>query len=310
MSVTTGIKIWVLVSFSPRSLVSSEYVGNKPIHAIICAEVAALDCYLLDFGLEVEFIWLRYLGITWAISILLYTLEVPMPAKLHASITESTRGMMALRVYLLLVGVTRMHIWASISLLTGFVVAQGTSIIATVLYVAATAGYISDVDVLGYEYCNDLFALNPHMGQLTLNILLPMSYATMLAYEIMLGLAVLYYGLKRLRTGSYQWRQPRRTLGIMATIMLRDNFLYFIANAFLSAIMIISQAPTLQKSLVCNNISVAIQYLLFTMIGPRAILNLRKQHAAGIGERYDIEMTSLRFVSVTLVPEEGEYQAM
>jgi len=218
------------------------------------------------------------------------------------------QGMMALRVYLLLIGVTRKRIFASVFLATGFVVVQAISIIANMLYVAASAGYMWDINVLGIEYCNDFFASNPQLGQLTLNILLRMSYGALLAFEVILGLALLYYGAKRLEAGS--WRQPRRVLGSVASIMLKDNFLYFIANVFLFVILIISQAPTLQKSIVCNNLSVVLQYFLFTTIGPRAIFNLRKEHNTGIGERYDIEMTSLQFVSATLRPADSEYEMM
>jgi len=217
--------------------------------------------------------------------------------------------MMALRVYLLLAGVIRKHILAGIVLCTGFVITQAINVVSSVLYVAASGGYMTDADLLGFQYCNDLFASNPQLGQLTLNILLPMSYAALMTFEIMLGLAVLCYVANRLRAGPYQWRRPRHTLGTMASSILRDNLLYFIANVFLMAIMIISQAPALQKSLACNNISVVLQYLLFAMIGPRAILNLRKQHHTGIGERYDIEMTSLRFVNATFRPQE-ESQGM
>jgi len=247
-------------------------------------------------------------------TILVYSLEIPLGSRTclwlcavlevcECLVVFSLQGMIALRVYLLFAGVWRKRGVASVVFGIGFFVPQTMNILSSMMYVAASAGQTEDNVILGVEYCGDLFTLDA-LGKKTAIVMFPLANFSLIAFELGICASAMYYAWARLRSVLGPDRQSLRSS--IVSILLRDNLFYFVANFLLLFILVLQQVPSIQASIIWNNTSVAFQYLVYAMLGPWIILNLRRtQERMTQSESTFVhnQMTTVDAISAAFWPE-------
>ncbi|EIW76388.1 hypothetical protein CONPUDRAFT_168940 [Coniophora puteana RWD-64-598 SS2] len=258
---------------------------------------------------------LRYLGILWAATIIVYSLEIPLGSRVslwlctvlevcECLVVFSLQGMIALRVYLFFTGIWRKRGVTLAVFGSGFLVPQTLNILASMMYVAASAGQTEDNVILGVEYCGDAFTLDA-LWKTTATVMFPLANFSLIAFELGMCVSAMYYAWTRLRSVLGPGRQRLRSS--IVSVLVRDNLFYFLANVLLLFILVLQQVPSIQASIIWNNTSVVLQYLVYAMLGPWIILNLRKtQEELTKSETtsiHDWQMTTVDAISASFWPE-------
>ncbi|EIW85797.1 hypothetical protein CONPUDRAFT_80211 [Coniophora puteana RWD-64-598 SS2] len=255
--------------------------------------VTVLYDYLTHLDQEVELIWnkrltyisslyylMRYLGIVYIVFICLNRF----PDSFHERPCESLyvgvlvcktilapviQGFMAFRVYILYRPCRVLFVF----LLALFIVAQGTATAGLAMLAHMSAGYQS----IAAPYCSIPHGKTSDKGWLAaLNVICP------IVLEVILCILVLYRWFTRFRSSRRQVLPL--TVDDILTTLVRDNIVYFVIAVicmFLSprwALPMADDASFDTRAAWYNNITNASQVALFSLCGPRMILNVRKYY--------------------------------
>jgi len=244
--------------------------------------------YVLNLGDEVELIWtqrysstvlayavLRYLGITYAIALVVDTISPPMSVDARAAvyliepITQDIliillQGLLALRVWILYDKSKKLGFY----LLIGYIAAQAISLTTGIMNWAVTPKDFEN----GHPYQAYGLAWT-----------FPAANGALIGYETVLSILVLFHASKNLPIDF--WRFPLGSARCIASIIVRDNLIYFlVALGELIGSSFSGWNLPGGRALAYWGVEHVLQITFLTMIGPWLILSLRRNfnHDAGI----------------------------
>ncbi|EIW78792.1 hypothetical protein CONPUDRAFT_74395 [Coniophora puteana RWD-64-598 SS2] len=133
----------------------------------------------------------------------------------------------------------------------------------------------------------------------------PASSSVLIVYEGVLCGLVLWYASRHLWEAFC--RSPGRAANTLASVILRDNLIYFflaLLSMFLSAL---NQVPSITVSLAYNCLDDIFQTFLFSMVGPWMVISLRKSYERSLseGDSQAYELSTVAFTSAIRQPEHG-----
>ncbi|EIW78790.1 hypothetical protein CONPUDRAFT_155519 [Coniophora puteana RWD-64-598 SS2] len=230
--------------------------------------------YVLQFPLEFELIWLRYLGLAYTASQILFNFSVPLSKVSDTSAfdlpsptfynTAVSLWMISIRIYVLF-GREKKPLFV---LAVFFVVSQGVNIALSALLLKVAVGSAVESGFLSFDVCTNGSIPN-------IQWLYPTSGSILIVYEaIICGFAV-RYAFKNL--GSYAWKNPVSCFNTLMAIIVRDNLVYFFIVFFQALVNVLAGTSKLE-SLALSCLDGALLTIVLAMVGPWMIISLRKNY--------------------------------
>ncbi|EIW78829.1 hypothetical protein CONPUDRAFT_91261 [Coniophora puteana RWD-64-598 SS2] len=200
---------------------------------------------------------------------------------------------MAVRVYVLLGKPTAI----SIVLGTLFLITHSLNISVTVWFVAGGTIMYTSFEFLDINICQQYVPPNRVWA-------FPATSFAVLGFDIILCALALHHAVKRFPAAF--WRAPLQAAAGLASVIVRDNLVYFFLTLIAMMLSAIDFVPIITKSIIFNSIYPIPQMMLLTMIGPWMIISLRRNfdNDTGEGGPHSQEMISVAFASPEIQQEE------
>jgi len=132
----------------------------------------------------------------------------------------------------------------------------------------------------------------------------PATSFAVLGFDIILCALALQHAVKCLPAAF--WRAPLQAAAGLASVIVRDNLVYFFLTLIAMTLSAIDFVPIITNSIIFNSIYPIPQMMLLTMIGPWMIISLRRNFDSGTGEGgpHSHELSSVAFASPATQEEE------